>query len=125
MATAANVNDTVLFERLFLAAFAVMAPATNASRFGDIRTVVADRGYDAESNRALCRSFGAEPHAHKRRRPSGSSLGKQRWPVERSNAWLLENRRLALHYDRCGFIIQSLLQTACIFLVAGRLVQEF
>ena len=52
VATAANVNDTVLFERLFLAAFAVMA------RIG---TVFADRGYDAEGSRALCRSFGAEP----------------------------------------------------------------
>ncbi len=47
-------------------------------------------------------------------------LGKHRWPVERSNAWVLENKRLALRYDRLGFIIQSLLQSACIFLVAGQ-----
>ena len=115
MATAANINDTVLFKRLFLAAFAVMAR---------ISTVFADRGYDAESSRALGRSFGAEPHLHKRRQPSGSGLGKQRWPVERSNAWLLENKRLALRYDRLGFIVQALLQTACILLVAGRLTRE-
>ena len=115
VATAADVNDTVLFERLFLAAFAVVAR---------IRSVFADRGYDAESNRALCRSFGAEPHIHKRRQPSGSGLGQQRWPVERSNAWLLENKRLALRYDRRGFIVQALLQTACILLVAGRLARE-
>ena len=115
MATAANVNDTVLFQRLFLAAFAVMA------RIG---TVFADRGYDARSSRALARRFGAEPHIHKRRQPSGSGLGKQRWPVERSNAWLLENKRLALRYDRRGFIVQGLLQTACILLVAGRLARE-
>jgi hypothetical protein len=38
-ATAANVNDTLVFERLFLAAFAVMAR---------IRTVFADKDYDAE-----------------------------------------------------------------------------
>jgi hypothetical protein len=49
-------------------------------------------------------------------------LGKRRWPVERSNA--LENKRLALRYDRLGFIIQSLLQAACIFLVAGRVATE-
>jgi len=100
-ATAANVNDTVLFEPLFLGAFAVMA------RIG---TVFADRGYDAESNRILCRSFAAEPRIHKRWQPRGSGLGQRRWPVERSNAWLLENRRLALRYDRLGFIVQSLLQ---------------
>lgn len=118
MATAANVDDAVLFERLFverrrspdLAGFAVVAR---------IRTVFADCGYDAESSRALYRSFGVEPHIHKRRQLSRSSLGKQRWPMERSNAWLLENKHLALRYDRLGFIVQALLQTSCILLVAG------
>ena len=114
--TAANVNDTLAFERLFLAAFAVMAR---------IRTVFADKGYDAERHRDLCRSFGATPRIHRRGRPRGSGLGKRRWPVERSIAWVLENRRLALRYDRLGFVIQSLLQAACIFLVAGRLAREF
>ena len=115
-ATAANVNDTVLFERLFLTAFAVTAR---------IAIVFADKGYDAEANRDLCRTLGAEPQLHKRGRPHGSGLGKRRWPVERSNAWLLENKRLALRYDRLGFIVQSLLQAACLFLVAGRLAREF
>jgi transposase len=114
--TAATVNDTLVFERLFLAAFAVMAR---------IRTVFADKGYDAEHHRDLCRQFGAEPHIHKRGRPRGSGLGKRRWPVERSNAWVLENKRLALRYNRLGFIMQSLLQAACIFLVAGRLSRQF
>ena len=90
-----------------------------------IRTVFADRGYDAEHHRHLCRAFGAEPQIHKRARPRGSGLGQRRWPVERSNAWVLESRRLALRYDRLGFIIQSLLQAACIFLIAGRLTREF
>jgi transposase len=116
LATAANVNDTLVFERLFLAAFAVMAR---------IRTVFADKGYDAEHHRDLCRAFRAEPSIHKRGQPRGSGLGRHRWPVERSNAWILENRRLALRYDRLGFIIQSLLQSACIFLVAGRLARQF
>ena len=115
VATAANVNDTVVFEHLFLSAFAVMAR---------VATVFADKGYDAEHHRELCRAFGAEPHIHKRRQPSGSGLGKRRWPVERSNAWLLENKRLALRYDRLGFIVQNLLQTACILLVASRLARE-
>jgi transposase len=114
-ATAANVNDTLLFERLFLAAFAVLAR---------IQTVFADKGYDAEHHRELCRQCGAEPHIHKRGQPHGSGLGQRRWPVERANAWVLENKRLALRYDRLGFIIQSLLQAACIFLVAGRVAHE-
>ena len=80
LATAANVNDPLAFERLFLAAFAVMAR---------IRTVFADKGYDAEHHRELCRAFGAEPGIHKRGQPRGSGLGTRRWPVERSNAWSL------------------------------------
>jgi transposase len=89
-----------------------------------VATVFADKGYDAEPHRELRRTFGAEPRLHKRGRPRGSGPGKRRWPVERGNAWLLENKRLALRYDRLGFIIQSLLQTACLFLVAGRLARE-
>ena len=116
VATAANVNDTLVFERLFLAAFAVMAR---------IRTVFADKGYDAEHHRELCRIFGVQPQIYQRGQPPGSGLGQRRWPVERSNAWVLENKRLALRYDRLGFIIQSLLQSACIFLVANRLARQF
>jgi len=37
----------------------------------------------------------------------------------------LARKPLALRYDRLGFIVQSLLETACIFLVAERLAQEF
>ena len=85
----------------------------------------ADKGYDAQPHRDLCRAFGAEPCIHKRGQPHGSGLGTQRWPVERSNPWVLENRRVALRYDRLGCIIPSLLQTACVFLVAGRLAREF
>src|SRR3712207_8104215 len=68
-ATAANVDDTSVFGRLFLAAFAVMAR---------IRTVFADKGYDAEHHRGLCRRFGAESHIHKRGQPHGSGLGGRR-----------------------------------------------
>ncbi len=66
-----------------------------------------------------------EPRLHKRGQPPGSGLGKRRWPVERANAWLLENKRLGLRYDRLGFIVEALLQAACIFLVAPRLAREF
>ena len=104
LATAANVNDTVAFERLFLAAFAVLAR---------IQAVFDDKGYDAEANSALSRAFRAEPHIRKRGRPHRS--GRSRGPVERCNAWLLENKRPALRYDRLGFMVQSLLQSVCLF----------
>lgn len=89
------------------------------------RWIASAYSYDAERSRTLCHSFGAAPYIHKRRQPSGSGLGRRRWPVERTNAWLLENKRLALRYDRHGFIVQALLQAACILLVAKQLVREF
>ncbi len=115
-ATAANMNDILLLERLFRTAFAVMAR---------VRTAFADKAYDAEANRDLCRKSRAEPRIGKRGQPHGSGLGKRRWPVERTNAWLLENKRLGLRYDRLGFIVESLLQAACVFLVASRLTRKF
>ena len=87
--TAANANDTLLFERLFLTAFAVMVR---------IRAVFADKGYDAAANRDGCRTFRAEPCLHKRGRPHGLGLGKRRWQIEHSNAWMLENRRLLISH---------------------------
>ena len=76
-ATGANVNDTVLFERLFRMALAVM---------GHIGTAYADREYAAESSLALCRGHGVRPRIGRRRTRHGSGLGKRRWPVERTNA---------------------------------------
>jgi MFS family permease len=63
--------DTVLWVSFFPLTVAVAALASTAgSRPGRrIRAVFADRGYDAEHHRALCRRFGAEPRIHKRGRP--------------------------------------------------------
>src|SRR3954466_8196326 len=113
--TAANVNETRLFQRLLLAATGVMKR---------IEDVFADKGYDNERHRAACRAIGARPFIHKRGRQHGSGLGQFRWPVERTLGWLLENKRLGLRYDRCAYIIRSLLQAGCIFLVVATLARE-
>jgi transposase len=89
-----------------------------------IRTMFADKGYDAEHHRDLCREFGSKPCINRRGQPHGSGLGKRRWPVERSYTSVLENKRLALRYDRYCFIIQSLLRVACIFLISGHVTIE-
>lgn len=112
-ATAANVNSTLVFERLFLSAFG----------HARIRTVFADKRHDAEHHRDLCRRFG-EHRIHKLRQSRGSRLGQRRWPVERSNARLLENKHLAPRCDGRRYIARAPLQPACIFLVAGRLACE-
>src|SRR5689334_21166151 len=116
LATAAKVCYALVFERLFLAAFAVMAR---------IRSVFSDKGYDAEHHRDLCRTFAAKPGMRRRGQARGSGLGNHRWTLERRNAWVLENRRLALRYDRPLPITQTLPQASSIFLVARRLARPF
>ena len=73
--------------------------------------------------------FGAnsqqEPRIGQRGQLRGLGLGTRHWPVGRANAWLLENNRLALHYDRFGFIAEGRLQAACMLLVAPRPTREF
>ena len=69
--------------------------------------VYADRGYDSESTRALLRWLGAEPHIAKRNTPHGSGLGKIRWVVERTIAWLKGLRRMRVRYDRLKVIQEA------------------
>lgn len=60
----------------------------------------ADRGYDNEWARLLLRWLGIEPHIAKRRTEHGSGLGKVRWVVERTNAWIKGLRRMRVRWDR-------------------------
>ena len=114
-ATAATVDDTVPFERPFLTALAVVARS---------RAAFADEGCDAEAGRGLRRPFGAGPFPRERGRPRGSGPGRRRWPVERSDARPLGNKRPALRHDRPGLVARSLLQAARPFPVAGRPARE-
>ncbi len=111
MASAANVNDTRMFPELLRLALVVGAR---------IARLLADAGYDSADNRWLCLREGIRPLI--RKIGSGYGLGAVRSVVENANAWLLNNKRLDRRHDRSAAIIQSLLTTACIVVVANRLV---
>ena len=64
----------------------------------------ADRGYDSAAARTLLRWLGVEPHIGKRGEPHGSGLGKVRWVVERTAAWVKGLRRMRVRYDRLAVI---------------------
>jgi transposase len=44
---------------------------------------------------------------------SSQRLGRHRWKVERSLAWLLANRRLTVRYERHADILLGFLHLAC------------
>jgi transposase len=52
---------------------------------------------------------------------SSQRLGRHRWKVERSLAWLLANRRLTVRYERHADILTAFLHLACALTCAGKL----
>lgn len=69
--------------------------------------VVADAGYDSETTREVLRCLGIRPMIRKRGTRHGSHLGRIRWVVERSIAWLKGLRRLRVRYDRNHTVIEG------------------
>ena len=96
--TAANVNDTTMFEALV-----EDVPAVRTSS-GRRRTrpakLHADKGYDSRANRAYLRRRGIRPRIARRGVESSTRLGRHRWRVERSLSWLSCFRRLQVRWDR-------------------------
>ena len=72
-----------------------------------------DRGYDSTAHRQALRRRGIRPLLAKRRTPHGSGLGRTRWVVERTLAWLHRHRRLAVRYERRVMVHRALLQLGC------------
>jgi transposase len=52
---------------------------------------------------------------------SRQRLGRHRWKVERSLAWLLANRRLTVRYERRADILTAFLHLACALICAQKL----
>jgi transposase len=96
--TAANVNDTVLFEALLDDVPAVLTPARRRRCRPD--KVDADKAYDHAANRAYLRRRGIASRIARRGIESSSRLGRHRWRIERTLSWLSCYRRLAVRWDR-------------------------
>jgi hypothetical protein len=114
VASAANVNDTEMFPERLRLALVVCA------RIGRL---YADAGYESADKRWLCLREGRQPVIRHKGTDHGSGLGVVRAIVENANAWILNNKRLDRSQDRSAAVIQSLLTTACIFVVANRLAE--
>ncbi|AJF66604.1 transposase [Streptomyces vietnamensis] len=85
------------------------------------RRLYADRGYDFDKYRRLLWKRGIKPVIARRGVAHGSGLGKVRWVVERTFAWLHQFKRLRIRYERRADLHQGLLELACSFLCLRRL----
>jgi transposase len=72
-----------------------------------------DRGYDSQPHRDALHRRGIDTQLAKRRTPHGSGLGRTRWVVERTLAWLHRFRRLNLRYERRPCIHEAFLMLGC------------
>jgi transposase len=75
--------------------------------------VQGDRGYDSERHRDELRQRGITPVLARRYQPHGSGLGRTRWVVERTLAWLHRFRRLNVRYERRPCVHEAFLTLAC------------
>lgn len=75
--------------------------------------VLGDRGYDAESIRQGLRDRRIIPFLAKRNTENGSGLGRWRWVVERTFAWLNQFRRLRVRYEKRVDIHEAFLSLGC------------
>ncbi len=75
--------------------------------------LLADRGYDHDKYRRELRKRGVKPIIARRGAEHGSGLGKQRWVVERSFAWLHNFRRLRTRYERLPELHFAFMQLGC------------
>ncbi len=81
----------------------------------------ADRGYDHDKYRRLLRRRGVRHRIARRGVTHGSGLGRIRYVVERSFAWLHAFKRLATCYERRADIHEAFVALACSMICWRRL----
>lgn len=109
--TGANRHDSAVFEELLDAVPPIKQP--NGRRRKRPDKVHADKAYDIpRCRRALARRR-IEVRIARKAVESSERLGRHRWVVERTLAWLTRYRRLTVRYDRREDIHQALLSLGC------------
>jgi transposase len=88
-------------------------------------TLIADRGYDSNPHRRRLLQLGIEPIIARRKTEHGSGLGRYRWVVERTFAWLHRMKRLLVRYERRADIHEAFLALGCCLICFRRLTTSF
>jgi hypothetical protein len=120
--SAANTHDSLLLEQLVDAVPAIIGPRGRPGRPRRRPAKLhADKGYDYPRCRQALRRRGIRARVARRGLDSSQRLGRHRWRVERSIAWLVSNRRLGTRYERRADILTGLLHLACALICVKKL----
>jgi len=123
--SAANTHDSKVLEPLIDAIPPIVGPRGRPGRprFRPSK-LHADKAYEAAEQRRMLRRRGITPHIARRGIESSERLGRYRWVVERSLAWLLGFRRLGVRYERRANVLLGFLHLACSLICLGTLGRE-
>ena len=122
--SAANVHDS----RMLLAVVDAVVPVRRRRRGRPRKRpkkLHADKAYDSHPLRRALRQRGITPRIARRGVESRERLGRHRWVVERTGAWLNCFRRLRIRYERRADIHQALLDLGCALICWNFLQQGF
>jgi transposase len=107
----ANRQDSMLFEELVDAIPPIKTPA--GRRRKRPAKLHADKGDDHRRCRQFLRKRGIRCRIARRLVDSSERLGRVRWVVERTFAWLAKYRRLTIRYERRADIHHAFLTLGC------------
>lgn len=114
--TGANRHDSVVFEMLVDAIPPIARPSGQRRRRP--AKLHADKAYDIPRCRAFLRQRGIADRIARKGVDGSARLGRHRWVVERSLAWLRQFRRLTIRYARRADIHEAFLSLGCALLCA-------
>ena len=106
--TGAQVHDSKVFEELVDAVEPVKGPSGWPRKRPT--KLHADKGYDYPRCRRFLRRRGIKARISRRGVDGSERLGRYRWTVERTFAWLACYRRLTIRYERRADIHEAFLE---------------
>jgi transposase len=109
--SAANTNDSTVFEAVLDDIPPIRMPSGRRRRRPG--KVHGDKADDHRRCRAYLRRRGIRPRIAGRMIESSARLGRHRWTIERTGAWLGGFRRLRIRYERDAERFYALAMLAC------------
>jgi transposase len=122
--TAANVHDSTVFEDLLEGIEPIKRPGPGRPRVRPCK-LHADKAYDCRRCRAYLRRRGILSRIARKGIESSTKLGRHRWVVERTIAWLNRCRRLTIRYERNADLHLAFLDLACALIAFNFLRKGF
>jgi transposase len=109
--SAANANYSTMLEAVLEDIPAIRMPTGRRRRRPG--KVHGDKAYAHRRCRRYLRRRGIKPRIARRRIESSARLGRHRWTIERTGAWLGGFRRLRIRYERSSERFYALAMLAC------------